>query len=396
MALRVGHWKRVILWDAVLFPGMPQNAIVSVDSRLAGWENAPFFHPSWLLTPFGVVCTPIPLNPCLGRNPMPSFRLHFLKGCLCLAGALLGLSCGGGGGAGGSVTESLPEPPTETVKLVFIHHSTGEAWLGDGSGGLGLALRDNNYFVSDTNYGWGPDDEDAGAGTIGDHTDIPNWYAWFTGPHRSTYTAALYAEDLQHCAYTRLTTDPGGDNTVVLFKSCFPNSDLAGTPTDPPATSADHTSSLTVANAKRIYLDLLTYFGAHPEKLFVVITAPPLASGVTDASKAANARAFNNWLVDDWLTGYPHANVAVFDYFTVLTSNGGSPSINDLGSASGNHHRYRGGVLEHITAQGSDFAAYATDPASDSHPTAAGHRKATAEFVPVLNGFYQTWKATVP
>ena len=53
-------------------------------------------------------------------------------------------------------------PPAAPVKLIFIHHSTGESWLADDHGGLGLALRDNDYFVSDTNYGWGPDE-------IGDH-----------------------------------------------------------------------------------------------------------------------------------------------------------------------------------------------------------------------------------
>ena len=61
-------------------------------------------------------------------------------------------------------------PPAQPVRLIFIHHSTGENWLADGNGGLGVALRDNNYFVSDTNYGWGPD-------SIGDATDIGNWYS---------------------------------------------------------------------------------------------------------------------------------------------------------------------------------------------------------------------------
>ncbi len=61
-----------------------------------------------------------------------------------------------------------PNPPDHVVKLVFIHHSTGENWLADGYGGLGLALGNNNYFVSDTNYGWGPH-------SIGDNTDILNW-----------------------------------------------------------------------------------------------------------------------------------------------------------------------------------------------------------------------------
>lgn len=281
-----------------------------------------------------------------------------------------------------------PSPPAQPVKLIFIHHSTGENWLADDNGGLGLALRDANYFVSDTNYGWGPDDQEKG-GTIGDHTDIPDWYSWFTGPHRETYLAALYAENEQHAGYSRLADDPGGSNTIIMFKSCFPNSDLYGDPNDPPAASADHTSELTVANAKRIYLDLLPYFAAHQEKLFVVITAPPLAEGATDDANAANARAFNNWLVSDWLTGYAHTNVAVFDFYTVLTSNGGDADTNDLGALTGNHHRYRDSAIEHLTDQGSNFSAY---PTGDSHPSQAGNLKATGEFVPLLNIFYHRWQ----
>ncbi|NBD35317.1 MAG: hypothetical protein GVY30_04885, partial [Chloroflexi bacterium] len=40
-----------------------------------------------------------------------------------------------------------PSPPDEPVKLIFIHHSCGENWLNDSDGGLGIALRDANYFV---------------------------------------------------------------------------------------------------------------------------------------------------------------------------------------------------------------------------------------------------------
>ena len=34
-----------------------------------------------------------------------------------------------------------PNPPEEPVKLIFIHHSTGENWLTDGYGNLGQTLR---------------------------------------------------------------------------------------------------------------------------------------------------------------------------------------------------------------------------------------------------------------
>ncbi len=136
-----------------------------------------------------------------------------------------------------------PAPPSQPVRLVFVHHSTGQNWLDDDGGELGLALRDNNYFVSDTNYSWGPTDQDKG-GTIGDHTDIPDWYSWFTGPHRAAYLAALYAESGQHSNYSRLAEalNPGGENDIIMFKSCFPNSNLAGDPDDQPAASADNYS----------------------------------------------------------------------------------------------------------------------------------------------------------
>lgn len=272
------------------------------------------------------------------------------------------------------------------MKLVFVHHSTGENWLSDNNGKLAIALRDNNYFVSDTNYGWGPN-------SIGDLTDIGNWYDWFRGSNSASYTSALFAQSGQTFTYSRRASDPGGENEIVLFKSCFPNSALMGTLTDPippidsnPLRSQSAGSPAhTISNAKGIYIDLLVYFAAHQDKLFVAIAAPPMS----DITYSANARAFNNWLVNDWLVAYPYQNVAVFDFYTVLTSNGGSPTINDLNAESGNHHRYRNGVIQHLTMSGGNTLAY---PTGDDHPSIAGDLKATGEFVPMLNIFYHRWK----
>ena len=259
-----------------------------------------------------------------------------------------------------------PRPPKKTVRLIFIHHSCGENWLGDAGGGLGRALGRNNYFVSDTNYGWGPDG-------IGDRTDITDWPEWFTGPQSERYLKALYEERGKHSDYARTTSDPGGENRVVMFKSCFPNSNLEGRPTDPPARG----DGLTVGNAKAIYNELLGYFATRPEKLFVVVTAPP----VQDRTCAANARAFNTWLVRDWLASYRGKNVAVFDFYNVLTG----PK---------NHHRLRDGKIEYVHAPGRNTSYYPTD--GDDHPSPSGNRKATDEFVPLLNGYYHRWIATAP
>jgi hypothetical protein len=264
-------------------------------------------------------------------------------------------------GMAGSIVDATP--PQHPVKLVFIHHSTGENWLRDDYGQLGLALQNNGYFVSDTNYGWGPQ-------SIGDRTDIPNWPEWFASGNTATYMAALFAESDRHSDYTRTQADPGGENAIVMFKSCFPNSALEGTPTDPPSADGD----LSVGHAKYVYNQILGYFASRPDKLFVVITAPPLQDG----TYAANARAFNQWLINDWLAdnAYGRTNVAVFDFYNVLTG----PT---------HHHRVSGNSIEHVFVAGHDTLYY---PSGDDHPSAAGSRKATNEFVPLLNAFYNTWQ----
>lgn len=259
-----------------------------------------------------------------------------------------------------------PNPPDQVVKLVFIHHSTGENWLRDDYGGLGLALSQNNYFVSDTNYGWGPD-------AIGDRTDIPNWTEWFASEGTPRYMQALFGESGQNADYTRTLADPGGENEVVVFKSCFPNSALEGNPNDSP----DPEGWLSVGHAKYVYNEILQYFRTRPDKLFVVITAPPLSDG----TYAENARAFNDWLLNDWLreNNYALDNVAVFDFYNMLTS----PDA---------HHRVNRGQVEYIDARRNTLYY----PSEDDHPSAEGSRKATAEFLPLLNVYYHRWVEGLP
>ena len=172
-----------------------------------------------------------------------------------------------------------PSPPDHIVKLVFIHHSSGENWLNDEHGGLGRTLGENNYFVSDTNYGWGPE-------AIGDRTDIPNWLEWFRSKNTDAIMQAVFEESGQNAWYTRDLADPGGENEIVLFKSCFPKSNLEVPPDDPPTPDP----GFTVGHAKYVYSEILKYFATRPDKLFVVIAAPP----VQDVTLSDKARAFNN------------------------------------------------------------------------------------------------------
>jgi len=254
------------------------------------------------------------------------------------------------------------------VKLIFIHHSTGENWLTDEYGDLGRVLGENNYFVSDTNYGWGPD-------SIGDNTDYHNWIEWFVGPESNRYLDALYSESGQNSYYTRNLSDPGGENQIIMFKSCFPNSDLSGYPDDP----ANDGEWYTVGHAKFVYNRLLEYFVSRPDKLFIIITPPPLI----DTTHAENARQFSRWLVEDWLAenNYSLSNVAVWDFHNVLTD-------------PDNHHRYQEGAIELIIQKGNGGLYYDSD--GDDHPNIAGSQKATDEFVTMLNVFFNWWVVDAP
>ena len=78
--------------------------------------------------------------------------------------------------------------------------------------------------------------------------------------------------------------------------------------------------------------------------------------------------------VNGWLADYPHSSVAVFDFCSVLTSNGGNANASDVGWATGNHHRWWQGAEQHVQTVASNFAAYYSD-GSDSHPTAQACRR---------------------
>jgi hypothetical protein len=304
-----------------------------------------------------------------------------------------------------------PNPPPTPVRLVFIHHSTGEYWLNPNpefelGGALLTALNNNNYFVSDTNYYWGPVDPIWGE-HLGSRTDIGDWHNWFLGPQRDANMVSLYTQTgfFTDWEWTNSidNPDPGGENQIIMFKSCFPNSAvLSGNPADPPRQSSsgnpnpiwgrstgevtEENQLYSVSNVKGMYRDLLAYFANHQDKLFILITPPPNIAGSADL-----ARAVNIWLVYHWLDDYPYNNVAVFDFFNVLTSNGGSTTINDLSAAAGNHHRLRYGEVRYTIQASGNYSAY---PSGDSHPTAAGGQKATGEFVPLLNIAYHAWKGT--
>jgi len=218
--------------------------------------------------------------------------------------------------------------PTSSVNdLLFIHHSSGQNWL---TSGLDAALVAEDYIDERNDIYYGTDvSADSGrpdslGPTPGDSTNMNHWILWF-----NDYLTAVLS---QGCAT--------GRNVIIMFKSCFPISDIVADGAEP---GDPFSATQTLANYRAVfrhpsgpgntysrsgstYKPIEDVFAEQPTTLFIVVTAPPLHYAPADATNDANAhraRLFNNWLKADWLTSYNTRhpgfnNVAVFDWFNLL------------------------------------------------------------------------------
>jgi hypothetical protein len=289
-----------------------------------------------------------------------------MKWSLVLVLALAVVLAAACGGPAASDTEATEAPPDEgavqgsepdasahagaaEVNLVFIHHSVGENWLNDG---LCRTLNDEGHHVADIYYGW-----TGGTDIVyGDNTDTVHWPIWFTDEVMSL----VYQEMDTMTAPNTLQPAPG-ENTIIMFKSCFPNSDVGSD----------------ISDEQAIYDSLVPYFEAHPDKMFVLVTPSPMQ----EISDPAKTRELCDWLTDrqsGWLSGLSTDNVFVFDLYNVLTD----PDA---------HHRLVNGEETHESVAGQDTLYYDSD--GDDHPNAEGNVKATGEFMGLLDQWYRQFLA---
>jgi hypothetical protein len=256
----------------------------------------------------------------------------------------------------------------DPVNLLFIHHSCGGQLLADtgaqvgedciyashpNGGGLRSALATVGFQVHEASYG----------SVVGEDTDVCHWNRKFNDQ----------MDRILHTARQDQLLPSGETNAVVVFKSCYTSMRFAGPgdePGDPDACEQ------TLANARAAYRALLPALAAHPEVLFVAFTPPPLTRPQPVGLKAKLkaffqgepkwaklGRQFATWLADPrtgWLAGYQGRNIVVFDYYDLLA--------------------------------GDDGANWSIG--GDSHPSAAGNRRAAAAFVPFLQNAWQAHQAS--
>ncbi len=187
-----------------------------------------------------------------------------------------------------------PGPPPKKLSMVWHHHSTGDDLL---KGGLRQELDKNNIDFHDINY----KEAKVGDYVIGDRTDPPDFPKNFNTPE---YFKVIAGWEM----------DEGKHHDIVMFKSCFPASDIK--------------SDEMLEQYKGYYKSMLSTFKAHPEIMFIGMSTPPLTAGKTTAENSTRARKWAEWVTTEYAKALP--NVQVFDLFGALSILKGNPNEGTL------------------------------------------------------------------
>jgi len=199
------------------------------------------------------------------------------------------------------------------MNLFFLHHSTGAGIVfeGDVRGCIQTYNQQHGTSYTFWDHGYNGDGlTDPDGNNTGTNYDIPNDN---TDPDGLAYLWSGTGSDAVQCRNRILS-----NHEVIAFKSCFPASAIP--------------DAGTLSQYKAWYLAMRDFFDTRTDRVFVVMSTPPLHRRSTNSTEAKNARRFADWLKSDaYLSGHP--NVVCFDLFDVLAKA-------DDGSATANMLRY--------------------------------------------------------
>ena len=204
------------------------------------------------------------------------------------------------------------------TNVFFLHHSVGRNLIDQGD--VRNRFTKAGFRFWDQGYNWEevrrPDGSHAGYSyVVPDENTDPDGLAEIFAQRVYGLPLNTFSGLLQH--------------EVIAFKSCFPVSGIL--------------SDEQLAAHKSDYLSMREVMDQHNDRLFIVVTPPPLNPADTDKAAAARARAFANWLKsDEFLRGHP--NIVTFDLFDRLAEG-------DAQAADSNMLRqdYREGADSHPT-----------------------------------------------
>ena len=190
-------------------------------------------------------------------------------------------------------------PPSGTVRILYLHHSTGGVIWGGGVPGVVTAYNTangTNYVITElaypTNaYPW-------------NNYPYDYWNLWVNNTGAST---ALGEPNLDMLAQ---------NYDVIVFKHCYPVSGIeadSGT-----ASVSSETKSL--QNYYLQYAALKTRMLQFPTKKFIVWTGAALRAVDTTVDQANRSKTFFDWVKGTW--DQPGDNIFVWDFYTLETEGG--------------------------------------------------------------------------
>jgi hypothetical protein len=199
------------------------------------------------------------------------------------------------------VSSEVIESDGSYTNVIFLHHSTGRNLIAEGNvrelfSQLGYEFWDHDYntigltrpdgSITRTSYDI-PELVDGERG--GGNTDPDGLVVLFSQTVHSPPDNA-FSRLLQH--------------EVIIVKSCFPNSGID--------------SDAELEQNKNWYLQMRDIVDQHADRIFIILTSPPLHPLSTDASEATRARVLADWLgSEEYLQD--RKNLFVFDLFDQLT-----------------------------------------------------------------------------
>jgi hypothetical protein len=228
------------------------------------------------------------------------------------------------------------------TNIIFLHHSTGDHLVEQG--GLHQLFSEAGYRFWDQGYNYrglrDPQGNFTGYGysVPRDNTDPDGLANIFKQPAH-TLPLNTFSGLLQH--------------EVIIIKSCC-------------APTSNVTSDEQLEQYKQYYFQIRESIDRHPDKLFILMTQPPLNPAGTNPQEAGRARQLANWLVsEDYLGG--RRNLVAFDFFDYL--------------AEGNSLASDYNMLRQSYRRG-----------SDSHPNREANEEIAPQFVEFVIQSVQTYR----
>ncbi|NPV02010.1 MAG: hypothetical protein HPY53_11580 [Brevinematales bacterium] len=214
-----------------------------------------------------------------------------------------------------SVKRNTTFPMGTNVSIIYLHHSTGGCvWYGgvpewfdayNASNNVNYQITDREYPKSSP-YGW-------------ENYPYDYWNIWINHAGDTQYMEEDTLEILT------LVYD------VIVWKHCYPVSELASDPANADITSP----AKTIENYKLQYNALKAKMHQFSGNRFIVWTGAALLETNSTSEQATNAYNFFEWVKDTW--DEPGDNIYIWDFYTLETGGGIYLIVSNAEAVDNNH-----------------------------------------------------------